>query len=478
MRFKGFIFVGVLFLVVIAGVLISGMMAGAVLESRSTLAETQALRANTQALQNVARAQHLLEATLHPQLRQWLQGYNSQLSNSQLASLAQQMQSLANAQLCNLQGIRIFFTSMACGQPLPSNQTLAQGGLYLQDGSQRLPFLILAQAQEQASQRSHWQRGEFRIRIGNIPFTHYALLMGGPAPLLEQGLWDGPVWVGSNPQFRANPYFAASFSSSNPTTHITFGPQQAPSQRLNPSNSSPCYPEACPIFAGGNDWQANPPQWPAHNPLRALAQQGGLLLSGDFSLVQLSSTAQQTHITLCQTRCNTFRLSRQDNGFKLEGPTIINPFNGVIYLEGGIARLTATQPAYGPLPLTLAARDSITLTSNLLASNNPCPQIAQRNGSSLTAAICNPQPLLGLYSHQGDIWLQSTTPITLHASLLLPRGQLQWQGIPQALVMVGSLASARTSVIPTTLTHPNWLSTNPPPGFPTLLVQEVVVVMD
>ena len=490
---SGYALLTVLWVTATTALVLQALLYTAALEARTTLEETQHLLATPQASLALVQAGRALGGPLHNQLRQTLLGYSSSLNEAQRQAVVNQLQTLSDQLVCGYR-FRIHFTATACGQPLPQGVSLPAAE-ELPLGFRRLPFAVVATPQPQVPQRYTLQQGEFRVRIGTQPVTRYALIsQGDPPPFGSQMLVGGPVWVNGYPRFSGQPLFTDGFRSTGcrqlqPSCLVWQQPQaqlgtewMAPIN-LSPGSAVPCYPSACPSFAGGIDWGAQPPTWPQDNPPLAIASltsgPRGLLIEGNVSSIYLTVVDGSTQMVLCQSRCNNYLLRRTPEGIRLEGPSqVITPFAGVIYINGSIGRLSGTQPAYTAIPLTLAARGDITLGSSLTATQPPCSQPASRQDAVYRAAYCpHEQPLLGLYSHTGQIWLEASSATTLHAALFIRSGRLAWKPGAGPLWLVGSLASAGADQWPQSLTYPPYLGGTPPPGFPSLgLVRESLLI--
>jgi hypothetical protein len=481
---SGYALLTTLWVAAATALVLNALLYTAALEARATLEETQYTLATPQATLAMVQAARVLGGPLHDRLRQEVQAYSVAPTAAQWLALTRTLQGLSDQYLCTATA-RIHFSPTACGQPLPSNEELdTTQAEELAQGLRRLPFAVVATVQ---GSRQVVRHGEFRLRIGPQPVTRYALLsQGEPPPFTSEVFLGGPVWINGFPQFVGQPLFGDGFASSGcrrtqpgcpawQQAQAQFGSTWLAPMHLSPGPATPCYAVACPILAGGVDWSAPPPPWPLENTPLAVARPTsgpqGLVLEGSVESMTLSMINGTTRIQICQSRCSTYTLRNTQAGARLEGPNnlVITPFAGVIHVNGSIRRLSAVQPAYAPIPLTLAALGDITLNSSLTASQAPCTEPSSRQGSVHRMASCpTEQPLLGLYSHTGQLWLDSATAITLHAAVMLRNGRLSWKTGAGSLWFSGSLAVAGLDWWPQQLIYPPYLGPNPPPGFPTL----------
>lgn len=481
---SGYALLTTLWVATATALVLNALLYTAALEARATLEETQYTLATPQATLGMVQAARVLGGPLHDRLRQELLAYPTTPTATQWLALTRVLQGLSDQYLCTA-NVRIHFSPTACGQTLPNdaqlNTTQAEE---LAQGIRRLPFAVVATLR---GSRQVVRYGEFRLRIGPQPVTRYALLSQGEVPAFtSEVIVGGPVWINGFPQFVGQPLFGDGFASSGcrrtqpgcPSWQLAqaqFGSTWLAPMHLSPGSAAPCYAAACPILAGGVDWGAPPPPWPQENTPLAVARSArgpqGLVLEGNVESMALSMINGTTRVQICQARCSTYTLRRTGAGIRLEGPNglLIAPFVGVIYVNGNINRLSGAQPAYAPIPLTLAALGDITLSSSLTASQAPCSEPASRQGSLHRTASCpTEQPLLGLYSHSGQLWLDQIQAITLHAAVMLRVGRLSWKTTGGSLWFSGSLALAGLDRWPQSLTYPPYLGQNPPPGFPTL----------
>ncbi len=116
--------------------------------------------------------------------------------------------------------VRVYVTSTACGQPLPSGVSLPQGRFVSgdprpNDQEYALPFVMVSEASLNEYRRNVVLQGEYRFTVGRVTFAQYALFTnvhrsseGGSAVwFTDNTLFDGPVHTNEYFRFYANPWF-------------------------------------------------------------------------------------------------------------------------------------------------------------------------------------------------------------------------------------------------------------------------------
>src|SRR5690606_10583743 len=76
--------------------------------------------------------------------------------------------------------VRVYVTSTACGQPLPSGVSLPQGRFVSgdprpNDQEYALPFVMVSEASLNEYRRNVVLQGEYRFTVGRVTFAQYAL---------------------------------------------------------------------------------------------------------------------------------------------------------------------------------------------------------------------------------------------------------------------------------------------------------------
>ncbi len=318
---------------------------------------------------------------------------------------------------------------------------------------------------------------------------------GGDVWFTENTLFDGPVHTNQYFRFYHNPWFGGEVTSagcSNPSSSscsqdrpgaefYSLGFKSYPGQ--NPSYNTRRYGVQAPELTQGVNWTspyvALPPN---QDSQKTAAQNGGLYLGGDASKVKMwaadssgapltqsgsswSGPATYQYIQTCnqvaghyerQGRhwvwvppsggCTTYRYDSSMNLQVDDGsgswstysdPTTgaqAAPFNGVVYVDGSIDRVTGpdrvgsnqSDPDTAPPALTsfaqvtLASANSMTVTGDLKYEDPPCTgELGRDSSGNVTTANCNnlnAQNVLGLYAQNGDVLIgNNNSDSTLNA---------------------------------------------------------------
>jgi len=240
---------------------------------------------------------------------------------SALSLVAARMQSAVDADLCGKNfapnpgqeraTIRIYFTTQACGKPLPRNTRLGPG--HFIEGRPRgsgasytqtyaLPFVAVAEGRVGPYKRSVVAQGEFRFTVGRASFARYALFTNVHAMPDGTGVWftdrtlfDGPVHTNNHFRFYRTPWFGGEVSSAGCTFpgdtgcrgSLAYGARFygegfVQDTAMTPSPQAPSYRNAwgrhAPEFTHGVDWRA--PFIPL--PINNQAQQSAALAQGIY----------------------------------------------------------------------------------------------------------------------------------------------------------------------------------------------------
>ena len=232
---------------------------------------------------------------------------------SALASLASRIQTRADAIFCDYQpsdtqtqvSIRVYFTSAACGQALPSGLTLPQASMTQgrANGFQEylVPFIAITSTTAGEFVGERVFQGSFRLGLGSDSFARYALFVhnnyypdGSPGYLRSWNVLEGPVHVNGLLNVWGTPYVTGAVTtgscpSLSPAGDCSVSVTPAlgvysegviPAASLTPSPESPCYPGGdCPTFAGGVDYSAALIPLPDEltNPILAAATTDGVV---------------------------------------------------------------------------------------------------------------------------------------------------------------------------------------------------------
>jgi len=238
---------------------------------------------------------------------------------SALASLASRIQTRADSIFCDYRpadaqaqvSIRVYFTSTACGQALPSGLTLTQPSMMQgrANGFQEylLPFIAITSTTAGEFVGERVFQGSFRLGLGSDSFARYALFVhnnyypdGRPGYLRTWNVIEGPVHVNGLLNVWGKPYVTGAVTtgscpSLSPAGDCSVAPTPAlgvysegviPASSLTPSPESPCYPGGdCPTFGGGVDYSASLVPLPDDltNPILAAAETEGVVFPEQIS---------------------------------------------------------------------------------------------------------------------------------------------------------------------------------------------------
>lgn len=352
----------------------------------------------------------------------------------------------------------------------------------------QIPFLARSQGQLGSFKQDEYLRGYYRVSVGNAPFTRWALFSNTMVNTSNQDvyfnsndLFGGPVHVNAPIHIAGNPYFgralttasckAITFDSCLETTSESVhfqaeGPLQV--SALAPSPLKPCYGSGdCPDLFGGVDYQAAFIALPAdadNAPLKDAQQvvagySRGQVFNSDVMWMELYRDTNEAgnesqYIDMCLNPfiCGTLMFDPKTTTLyqKRETPlscyltpctdlekhwlVLSGQFGGVIYVKGTIYSLSAKDPGEANIAskarLTIAATGDITITSSLQYTVSPCSDQIARQDGVVAPAHC-PQPnainMLGVYSHNGNIYIDGPPATTLYltAALMARKGSIQ-----------------------------------------------------
>ena len=372
--------------------------------------------------------------------------------------------------------LRIYVTDTACGKALPSGVSLPSG--HFVSGQPRtgsgtageqvyaLPFVLVADGYAGPYHRNVVVQGEYDFTVGRPSFARYALFTnvhqlpnnGGDVWFTDNTLFDGPVHTNQYFRFYHKPWFGGQVTSAGCTDP---GPT-ACNGSIDPGGEfygegfkrdpgpTPSYTNAygthAPDFSAGVDWSSGYVQLPQNSSdQEAAAQAGGLYLgSGAYSLTMWAAdangdpltkdasgnwtpAASYQYIKTC-TSASTCTVYRYDQGGDLyqqksngNWKLYQAGFNGVVYVNGGVQRLTgpartpasSTDPAAAPpalasfAQLTVASSGTMRVTGDLRYENQPCTGELHRDANgNVVPATCNnlnANNVLGLYSQNGNV---------------------------------------------------------------------------
>jgi hypothetical protein len=389
----------------------------------------------------------------------------------------------------------------------PSNPSQDQKQTYA------IPFVMLAEGIQGEYQRSIAIQGELRFTAGKSTFSRYAYFTNEDA---EANLWfnsntliDGPIHTNSNFRFEGTPWFGGTVSSAgcqdaglgtcdtkqSGAIFDTSGNGQIipPSDMTDPQN--PSANGTTPTFNDGVDWNANYVKLPVNNSSQRNAARGrdkddtidlvtqGIhfataldsltIWAGDANEVPLQpnginvdgtplwipSTSTYQFIEGCSGGvCLKYRIDEnkviQRYDATLSGWVSVGsrPFNGVIYADGKIERLTGkprvpansttannSPPAIARFSeITIASDEDIRITGDLKYEQPPTSGIAVRNPDDSvtppTAINEGAVNVMGVYTAGGDILignqnsdttLNAPNNVEVHASLMASVKQIR-----------------------------------------------------
>ncbi len=399
--------------------------------------------------------------------------------------------------------VRIYFTDTACGTPLPSKTKLG-AGRFVEGKKYAIPFVLVSEAMVGQYKRNIVIQGEYQFNTGGEKFSKYALFTnkheapdGSDVWFTGETLFGGPVHTNEYFRFYNEPWFGGTVTSagcSNPDAAIASAsdPENiscGDSQGAKFYSTNPQFISAddlalgvptgtdSPVFASGAvEYKSNVIALPDNAfEQKTAAQDSGLYFPSDLYSLKLfaadatgnlltkttsgwTPTATYQYIESCTTAtsCTTYRFNANGDLYEqnTDGswPTIAieTDFNGVIYAEGDIDRLsgpdrtvaTSTDPDLAPPALaafsqiTVVSENDTRITGDLKYEDEPCTGTPVREtDGSVTAATCDnvaARNVLGVYTSDGDILIgnQNTTDVTLnapdnitiHASLMSAKG--------------------------------------------------------
>ncbi len=376
-----------------------------------------------------------------------------------------------------------------------------------------VPFVMVAEGKQGVYKRNIALQGEFRFNAGRSSFARYAYFTDEDA---EAGLWfssntliDGPVHTNTNFRFDGIPWFGGQVTSAGCTTVETVGTEKKCTATEQggifdidragdielPSTSTPSYDNTAPEFVDGVSWTAAYVPLPTNNQDQRNAALGlsktgtplsnqGILLSSDLDSLTLwtedasgqelkangvdgggapvwtPAVAAYQRIKSCPSGggpCTEYRIDAAKNiqtwisGAWQDVPGS-KPFNGVIYADGKIERLSgkgrtpsssSDAAAAGPAiasfsQITIASDTDIRITGDLKYEKPPRTGIATRNPDDSVTAPSDinegADNVLGIYSQSGDILVgngngdaTSNAPdnVAVHASLMSGEKQIR-----------------------------------------------------
>lgn len=414
-----------------------------------------------------------------------------------LLDVADELQTVIDGLLCDpidlgdgvTVNVRVFVTETACSGTvaLPPDTRLGEprflsGRARNEGGNQRyaLPYVIVSDGEIGDFRRRVVTHGEGRFRVGRQSFAQYALFTdrhefgsAGRIWFTDRTLFDGPVHTNDNFNFFGSAWFGAAVSSAGDTAAGAgaWGYQNEffTADELGPQGQSPILDDNTtnrPVFAeSAPDWDSEYIDLPTNAyDQSVLASTSGLYFSEDLSRLELyagddagdpitgdaTSTYQYIEATEAGGPTTLYRVGADDILQRLDGgtwSTVRLGFNGVIYSEGYISRLTgpgrsdANDPdTAGPAiaefsQLTLVPSQGARITGDLTYEDVPCTGSLQReDDGSITRPVCenrDARNVFGVFAPQGNILigndnstssLNAPRDVRIHGSLMSSNG--------------------------------------------------------
>lgn len=411
----------------------------------------------------------------------------------------------------------VYFTGTACGAPLPSGVSLP-GGRFV-EGNPRggassaaeqtyaIPFVMVAEGSLGQYRRNVVIQGEYRFTVGRGSFAKYALFtnvhrmnanQNSEVWFTEDTLFDGPVHTNNFFRFFRNPWFGGKVTSAgcgdpgdtdcagsfNRRGAEFFGEGFVRWQDMRPDSDNPSYTNGSGTHAPSLaevDWEAAFVALPENNQdQEQAARDGGIRVNGDVSQLRLyaadaagnplvpdgnggfTPTATYQYIEVLRGSTTTrYRYGPDLILHQLQSGQWVSlnrQFNGVIYVDGDIERLTgparspsnSSDPRRAPPALarfaqiTIAADDDIRITGDLKYEDPPCSGVPTRNADgTVTPATCDNLDavnVLGIYTQDGDVLIghnnsqssyNAPRNVTIHGVLMTSSGRVEVEDYDQ-----------------------------------------------
>lgn len=360
-----------------------------------------------------------------------------------------------------------------------------------------LPYAMVISASEGSARRSISVSGEVRFTVGNSSFARFALLTdkhqdGASARIYfnSNTLFNGPVHTNGNFAFADTPWFGSLVTSAGETDRGEKGgyfrktSSSTSTAFLKESalgNPNPSYGVTKPEFKNGVSWNAQKIPFPSNsNNQLVAAKQGGLYIPNSSSnSVRLSVSTGESgtpfagqkvqEITVDAVRYRVPEIvtpspsGNTKDESRLPGPLYIfkngkweivkntanqniDPFNGVIYADGGLKsfsgpkrieaddHLTAKPAVASFSQMTLVSNSDVRVTGDIKYENNPCDSALIRDSNGIVnIPKCESDPakirnVLGMYVSNGkdikiglgngDANLNAPGNVRIHATMM------------------------------------------------------------
>ncbi len=376
-----------------------------------------------------------------------------------------------------------------------------------------IPYVMVSEAKVGDYKRNIVAQGEYQFKVGGDSFAQFALFTnehktvdGSDIWFTHDTLFDGPVHTNGNFLFYRDAWFGGQVTSAgftNPNNVNVPNPQNPPTGDkpgadywgIGFKNDSELavttsYTDAssgittAPTFAGGVTWNSSYIQLPTNAfDQRLQARRKGIDLTDDLGSNDIYSmtmwaadaacslnpkinsmtsngsggwttTATTQCINVCSdaTTCVLYQITPGNNGKKKvykNGVLQESDFNGVIYANGEIKRLTGPDrvpatstdsadaaPAFAAFSqTTVVAKNGARITGDLKYEDPPCTGYPERQADgSVTPSVCNnidAENIFGLFVPNGDILignnngsadLDAPNNVAIHGSLMASTG--------------------------------------------------------
>lgn len=428
--------------------------------------------------------------------------------SSDLRVVASDLQPLIDAVVCgerpmgegNFLDLRIYVTDTACGRALPPDTTLGDG--HFVSGNRReyggnqmyaLPFVMVADGQVGDFRRRIVTQGEYQFEVGRRSFARYALFTNShTSPGSGSKLWftsdtffDGPVHTNGNFNFYGRPWFGGPVTSAGINNHgqqgaFVYNGGSGHFREASSLEGGGNYPnmdrngyENRPQFTGGVDWRSDYLALPenAHDQ-RQLADENGIRITEEIRTLELyaadiggnplapesDETAAYQYVRTEVSRGGSwineyYRISPSGRLEHLpyggNWYTVTETFNGVIYVDDEIERLTGpgrtsssnadtARPAIASFSqLTVVPASGARITGDLVYQDQPCEGHLRRDGMTVQRPNCENLDainVLGIFSPEGNIEIghynsssldNAPMNVRIQASLLTSNGVVQ-----------------------------------------------------
>lgn len=399
MKSHGFALVWALILSAILGLIAASLIQAAGIGSRSARGITQGAIIAVEQGNLFAYEQRLLEANSGMLLR----GLDALSQGGEV--LASRLQAQAD-QWCDRDPdgrgagrVRVYFTSRACGQALPSGLSIAP--LRLNDSVMEAPFVLQAGRQI--------RRGTFRAQYGDAPASVYALLSQDDLSLGSNVQIDGDAHTDGYLSI-SGPVVSGVLSSSNCAAvspgcagerRVSIGGVTRSAMDLLPSPARPS--EMKGILSLGQSGETAGLFLPTLN---------GLTTSATRVVLGVLSSGEQS-VRICTGSLCTDYIAPQSGDLTLSnGDVVIPGWTGVIGLSGSAVTVTprvADDPSV-VRPLSIISDEPVTIEGSLTYAQTSC-----------AADVCNATGAQQFLSVQAPRITVRRETVRIHGVMISPQ---------------------------------------------------------